>query len=174
MRHGGGLRRLRVRVRRHDCVDVPAGQIDEARTQRERGVDQLEHELALTHPVHRHVDVVPAAGRVQPAGHVIAARSDQQPFDVEEEVFVRPVVVGGTDLFDRELSSASRRRCASARRACPLRKHDEMRAVDRQQRREEQRLRVLEILGQDVVDVFGRKRHRCPPSVSAGQPGFEV
>ena len=54
--------------------------------------DQVEHALALPHPVHRHVDVVAASRRVQPSGDVLAARFDDQSIDVEEEILVGAVV----------------------------------------------------------------------------------
>ena len=40
-----------------------------------------------------------------------------------------------------------------------LGEHHEMRVVDRHQRREELRLRVLEVLVEDDADVFGRESH---------------
>ena len=74
VRDGRRLRPLRVRVHREDVSRWRSARSSSASAQLERRGDQLEDELALPHPVHRHVDVVAAARRVQPAGDVVAAR----------------------------------------------------------------------------------------------------
>ena len=67
------LRRLGVRVRRKDVVAVARREVEQHVAQPERPVGQRQHQLALPHPVHRHVDVVARARGVQPAGRVLAA-----------------------------------------------------------------------------------------------------
>ncbi len=95
---GRRLRRLRVRVRGEHRVAVQRRQIHQARPQLERRRDERRDELALPHAVHRHVDVIAAARRVQPPGDVLAARPDQQALDVEEQILARPVVRRGPDV----------------------------------------------------------------------------
>jgi hypothetical protein len=59
-------------------------QIEKAGAQFERRVDQRRDELALPHPVHRHVDVVAAAGGVESASDVLTARTYQNALDIEK------------------------------------------------------------------------------------------
>ena len=72
------LGRLRMRVRGKHRLAVLRGEVDERLAQGQRGVREHRDELALPHPVHRHVDVVAAAGDPEPAGHIVAAARDQQ------------------------------------------------------------------------------------------------
>ena len=97
-----GLRRLRVRVRGKDGLAVPVGEIDQGRAQLEHTRRQQRHELALPHPIHRHVDVVAAARGVQPAGDVLAAGVAEQPLDEEEQVLARAVVRDTADRVERD------------------------------------------------------------------------
>ena len=163
VRHGGGLRRLGVRVRGHHRLAVPAGQVEQAGAQGEYPVVQRQDELPLAHPVHRHVDVVAAAGRVQPAGDFLAARGGQQALDVEEEVLVGAVVGDARDVFNRDgvqgFANASRVRRSDDR---AIGEHRQVRVVNRHQGRDKLPLGVLEVLVEDVLDVFGGKTHRCP------------
>ena len=92
VRDGARLRRLRVRVRREDRFAMAIGEIDQRRPQIEHAQRQRGDELALPHPVHRHVDVVAAARGVQPAGDVVAAGVADQPLDEEEQVLAGAVV----------------------------------------------------------------------------------
>ena len=110
------LRPLRVRVRRR-TPSRGAGRRARAgwRAARASPSCSAEDELALPHPVHRHVDVVAAAGGVQPAGDLLAAAVDQQALDVEEEILVGAVVGDVRDCRRSAMaSSASRMRRASA------------------------------------------------------------
>ena len=86
------LRRLRVRVRAVDRFGVALGQRDQRLAQVHRRFGEPGDRLPLTHPVHRHRQVVAAARGVQPAGDVLAAGLVDQPLDVEEQVLVGAVV----------------------------------------------------------------------------------
>ena len=89
------LRALGVRVDGEDRLAVPIGKIEQRAAQIEGRGGEAEHELALPHPVHRHVDVVAAARRVEPSGGILAAGLRNQTLDVEEEIFVGAVVAHG-------------------------------------------------------------------------------
>ena len=134
-----------------------------ARAQIERRAGEREDELALPHPVHRHVDVVAAARRVEPAGGVLAARLDDQALDVKEQILAGAVVRAPPQIVVLRHGVERRRGSRGRPRAetMPLRgEHHQVRVVDRHQRREEQRLRVLEVLVEHVGDVLGREGHR--------------
>ena len=95
------LRRLRVRQRGEQRLAVAIGQLRSSASRRSNVASTSdEDELPLPQPVHRHVDVVAAARGVQPAGRVLAARLDDQPLDVKEQVL-----------------AACRRRASPARRS---------------------------------------------------------
>ena len=131
-------------------LGVPAGEIEQRPREAAAPVEQRQHHLPLLHPVHRHVDVVARARGVQPAGDVVAARVDDQPLDVEEQVLAAAVV-------RRALHVGSRRRVeriadgrgVGARDDPLLGEHHQVRIVNRHQRRQELRLGVLEVLVED-------------------------
>ena len=161
VRHGRGLRRLGVRVRGHHRLEVLAGEVEQAGAQGEHAFVHRQDELPLAHPVHRHVDVVAAAGGVQPAGDLFAAGRGQQALDVEEEVLVGAVVGDVRDVVDRDgvqgFADASRVRRSDDR---AVGEHRQVRVVNRHQGRDKLPLGVLEVLVEDVGDVFGGKTHR--------------
>ena len=136
------------------------GEVQQRPAQREGRGEQAEDQLALPHPVHRHVDVVARARRVQPARHVIAAGLDDQALDVEEQVLVGAVV---GDLPDRVLRHAVQGIAQGAGFAGgddPLRReHHEVRVVDRHHRREQLSLGILEIFVENAGHIFRRKLH---------------
>ena len=142
------------------------GDAAQRRAQRQRGVEQVEDEAALPHAVHRHVDVVAAAGGVQPPGHVAGALGDQ-PLDEEEQILAGSVVRRAANRVAAHrgegVADAARRR---PRDDVLLGEHHQVGAMDRQQRLEEQRLGVLEVLVEDGVDVFGGEGH--------GEPGVRA
>ena len=111
------LRRLGVGVRAVDGVLVAVGQHQQRLAQVERRRRHRRDELALPHPVHRHVDVVAAARGVQAAGDVFVARLLDQALDVEEQVFVGAVV--------QHLRARCRSRCRRGPRAARGRRRAE-------------------------------------------------
>ena len=150
------LRRLRVRVRGEDRLAISIGQRNQRPPERQRAVDHREDPQTLRHAVHRHVDVVAGARRVQAAGGVLAAARDDQPLDVEEEVLVGPVVGDLADLVLRDpVQRRPDRRRLVARHDLLLGQHHEMRVLDRHERHEQQRLGVLEVFVEDKADVVG-------------------
>ena len=84
MGDGRRLCPLRVRVYGEDGLAVPVGEIEQRLSQIECRRRQPENELALPHPVHRHVDVVAAPRRVESSGRIFAAPVHNQTLDVEE------------------------------------------------------------------------------------------
>ena len=73
----------------------------------------------LPHPVHRHVDVVPAARGVQAAGDVLAAAAGDQPLEIEEQILVGAVVGDRRAPASSEMPSSAARmrpRIVAARR----------------------------------------------------------
>ena len=96
---------------------------------------------------------------MQAAGHLLAAGAGNQPVDVKEEIFRPPVVRGTADVGLGHGVEREAERMRVVRPDDPLRgEHRQMCVVDRHQRREEQLLGVVEVLVQDVLDVFGAKR----------------
>ena len=87
-------------VRAVDRGGVALGQREQRLTQIQRGARQPGNELPMPHPVHRHVDVVAAAGRVQTAGDFLVARLLDQALDIEEQVFVGAVVEDFADALE--------------------------------------------------------------------------
>jgi hypothetical protein len=154
------LRRLRVRVRRENRVAMRGGQIEQRRAQLDRRMQQRQDVLALPYPIHRHVDVVAAARGVQTTGDVLAAGGDEQAIDEEEEILTGAVVRRAADVGNRNRIErlADRSRVARGDDAA-VREHDQVRVVNRHQRREEQRLRVLEVVVEDVRHVFRIEAH---------------
>ena len=120
VRDGRRLRALRVGVHGEDRLAVTIDEVQQRTAQVEAGGRQAENELPLPHPVHRHVDVVPAARSMQPAGGILAACCDDQSLEVEEQIFVGAVVLA---LRRRSVcettSSAPRRRWASSSETMP-------------------------------------------------------
>jgi len=53
-------------------------ELQQRAAEREGRREQSEDELALPHPIHRHVDVVARPRRVQPAGGLLAAGLDDE------------------------------------------------------------------------------------------------
>ena len=157
---GRRLRGLGVRVSREDRVDVAPRDVDERGPQVERRLHEVEHELALAHPVHRHVDVVAAAGHMEAAGRVLAGAGSDETLDVEEEVFAGAVEHLSADVV---LADRVERRAqppgVARREQAAVGEHHEMRVVDGEQRRQEQRLGVLEVLVEDERHVLRREAH---------------
>ena len=98
VRDRGRLRALRVRVHGQNGFGIPIGEVQQRLAQLEGGGHEAQNELALPHPVHRHVDVVAAAGGVQAAGDVFAAGCDDQTLDVEEQILAGAVVFRAADV----------------------------------------------------------------------------
>ena len=97
-----------------------------------------------------------------------------QPLDVEEQVLVGAVVEHLADAGRARCRRAPSRsaRASSARDDALLGQHHQVRVVDRHQRRQQQLLGVLEVLVEDVGDVFGGELHLlavyCAGSASLG------
>ena len=158
---GARLRPLRVRVDREDRLAMTVDEIQQRPPQREGARKQAEHQLALPHAVHRHVDVVARARRMKPPRHVVAAPLDHQTLDVEEKIFVGAVVGDAANLVLRHAVERFPQGVRVGGGHDPLRgEHDEVRVVDRHHRREQESLGVFEILVEDVGDVFRRKLHQ--------------
>ena len=154
------LRGLRVRQRREQRVAVASGKRDQSSPQLQRRVQHRQDELPLPQPVHRHVDVVAAARRVEAPGRLFAALPLDQSLDVEEQIFTCVVIGRRPYVVHRDRIERIAQRVRFVRRDdARLREHDQMRVVDRQQRRQEQRFGVFEVLAEDVVDVLGVERH---------------
>jgi hypothetical protein len=160
VRDRGRLRPLRVGVDGENRFAVRVDEAEQRGAQGEARRGQAEDELALAHPVHRHVDVVARARGVQPAGDVLAAGLDDQPLDVKEQVLVAAVVL---DLANRVLRHPVERHPQRVRRLArhdALRlEHHQVRVVDGHQRRQQQRLGVFEVFVEDVGDVLGGEAH---------------
>ena len=137
------------------------GDIEQRSAQRERRGEQPEHEFTLPHAIHRHVDVVARARRVQPPRHVVAADRDDEALDVEEQVLVGAVVGDRADFVLRDAVErrAQRMRVGAGDDALRV-EHDQVRVVNRHQRREQELLGVFEVLVQDVGDIFRRESHQ--------------
>jgi hypothetical protein len=161
MRDRRRLRRLRMSVRGKDVLGVPRREIEQRPAQRQRPVNQRQHHLALAHAVHRHVDVVAGAGGVQPSGDVLAALRHDQPFDVEEQVFVAAVVLHLANGVEIDGVERRGKRAAIGRRDdALLDEHHQVRMVNRHERRKELRLGVLEDVVEHAGDVVRRELHR--------------
>ena len=155
------LGRLRMRVRGKHRLAVLRGEIDERLAEGQRGAGEHGDELALPHPVHRHVDVVAAAGDPEPARHVVAAPHDEQTVDVEEQVFARMVVRRALDISKRDgIERVAQGARIGRADDVLLAQHHQVRVMDGDQRREKQSLRVLEVLAQHPRDVFGIESHQ--------------
>jgi len=134
------------------------------------GGQQHEHQLPLPHPVHRHVDVVAAARGVQAPGCVLAARADDQSFDVKEEIFAAAVERRAADVVLRDaVQRGAQRVRIGGGDDLRGRQHHEVGVVNLHQRRKEERLRVLEIVIEDVLHILRREagglvHHSCVTS----------
>jgi hypothetical protein len=159
------LRRLRVRVRGEDALAMLRSEIDQPGAQFDHRRHHCHDELPLPHPVHRHVDVVAAARGMEAARDVFSARFHEQTLDVEEQVLARAVVWRRANVAqgDRVEGIAQRPGVGTADDAA-LGKHDQVRVVDRHQRREKERLGVLEVFVEDLRDVLRIEPH--DPSIA--------
>ncbi len=119
VRHSRRLRALRVRVHRENRLAVRSARSSSDRAQVERSPQQVEDQLALPHPVHRHVDVVAAARRVQPSGDILAAAIRDQAIHVEEQVLALAVERSRRTASCETASSASRIAWASSGETIP-------------------------------------------------------
>src|SRR5262249_21041269 len=149
------------------------GDPEEGLPQVEAGSGQSEDELPQPHPVHRHVDVVPAARRVQPPRGVLACCRHDQPFDIEEQILAAAVVARRLQLGprDRLERGTDRVRVVSGDDFLGG-EHHQVRVVDGEQRRDEERLRVLEVFIEHAADVLGCEGHGESISLGSGVLGF--
>ena len=138
-------------------------EIQQCAAQLERRGHQAKHKLALPHPIHRHVDVVARASGVQPPRHVLSsgtARFNDQALDVEEEIFIRAVVLDTPDIVERNrVERVANRPAVRFGNNALLDQHHQMGVVDRHHRREEKLFGVFEVFVQDAADVFRREAH---------------
>jgi len=154
------LRRLGVRVERQDRVPVLPGEPDEGLPQGEARAQHGQHAPPLPHPVHRHVDVVAAAGRVEAAGDGVAAAFDEQAIDIEEQVLARTVELRPAGVLDVDgVQAVAQGAGILAGHDAPVREHHEMGRAGSPATGREQRLGVVEVLAKDAVDVLGCKGH---------------
>ena len=160
VRHGRGLRGLRMCVHRHHGVAMLLGDVEQAVPQRQHTLMKCQDELPLPHPVHRHVDVVAAPRGVQAPGDIVAARGDEQSLHVEKQVLVAAVVGDLPDLVHVDAVEGQPELVGVCRPDDrPVRQHHQVRVVNRHQRRDKQPLGVLEVLVENVLDVFRREPH---------------
>ena len=155
------LRRLGMRVRGEQRAR-DAGDARSISTSRRSTLASInpDDELPLPQPVHRHVDVVAAARGVKPAGCVLAAGVDEEALDVREEILAGAVVGrlayrGDGDRIER---LADRTRVSRVDDAA-VGEHDEVGVVDGDQRGQEECLRVLEVLVEDLRHVLRIEPH---------------
>src|SRR6185436_16549956 len=101
-----------------------------------------------------------AARRMEPAGGVLSALPDDQPFQIEEQIFIRAVVFQIADLVlrDRIERVANRPRVGRGHDAA-IGEHHQVGVVDRHERREKEPLGVLEVFVEYAGDVLGREPH---------------
>ncbi len=167
VRHRARLRGLGVGMGGEHVLAAAIGQREQDLPQHHDPLDEREDQFPLLHPVRRHVDVVARAGRVQPAGRLVAARPRDQALHVEEQVFTGPVVPDAADVGDGNPVERGADGTRIVRSDDALfGEHDEVSVVNGHQRREELRLGVLEVLVQDAGDVFGSKGHEARPRLS--------
>ena len=106
----------------------------------------LQYLATQAHTVHRQVDIVTAAGCVDFAGDLFAARLREQVLHVKEQVFTLTVISRGQDSRALEHgNSIHAYACVSFRNDALAREHQGVRGVDLQQCVEEILLAVLEI-----------------------------
>ena len=117
VRDGRRLRALRVRVDGEDRVAMAIGEIEQRRgaASKRRG-EQAEDELALPHPVHRHVDVVAQRAVCSRPATSSPHACDDQALDVEEQILAGAVVRDAADLVLRHARRAPRAARARRRR----------------------------------------------------------
>ena len=135
MGDGGRLRPLGVRVNGEHGFQVAIHDVEQRATQLEARGEKPEDELALPHPVHRHVDVVAAPRRVQPSRHVFAGRSDDQAFDVIKQILAGRIVLRAANLVLRQRVECHAQRVSVVWRDDALRsQHHQVRVMNRDQR----------------------------------------
>ena len=130
-------------------------------------------ELPLPHPVHRHVDVVAAAGDAEPARDVVAARLDRADARRRRTGLRTHGRTAATSTSDKRDGVEARRASARASAALTMSccaQHHQVRVVNRDERREEESLRVLEVLAQHSRDVFGIERHQTSEAACQTTP----
>ncbi len=97
---------------------------------------------------------------METAGPILAAALDDEALDVKEEILVCAVVGGGAYLVKRH--RIERRpdgvRVVGGNDAL-VREHDQVRVVNRHERRQKQRLGVLEVFVEHVRHVLGSEAH---------------
>ena len=91
------LRRLRVRIGRHDGFDVRGSQIEQHLASRRCVLRDSQHFVPQAHPVLGQVNIVAAARGVHFAGNFRAAFLHQQTLYVEEKVFAPAVIARRQD-----------------------------------------------------------------------------
>ena len=97
---------------------------------------------------------------MQPPCPVLSACVDDEPLDEKEEVLAAAVVTGALHIGQRDgVECVADGRRVVARDNSLLGQHDEVRVVNRHERRQQVRLRVLEVLVEDEGDVGGVERH---------------
>ncbi len=166
---GRRLRALRVRVHREDRVAMPLGEVEQ-RTPQQRTTPPSRPRMSSRCRIRYIVMSMSLRLRAvwrRPATSSPHARDDQA-IEIEEEVLARAVVRGAAHLVlrDRVERRAERVRVVG-RDDAAVGEHDEMRVVNRHERRQQQRLRVFEVLVQHVRDVLRCELHQpkytgCP------------
>jgi hypothetical protein len=126
----------------------------------QRRLQEIQRELPLPHPIHRHVDVVAAARGVQTAGDGVSRGLHEQTVDVEEQVFVRAVVANVADaiLVDR-VERRPNRAGVRLRHNPALGQHHEVGVMNRKERADEKSFRIFEIVSEYGPHVLRRKFH---------------
>jgi hypothetical protein len=76
-----------MRVCTENGVAMAMRQVDQRRAKLQDSRGNERHELALAHAVHRHVDIVAAAGGMEPACHIVATRFPDEPLDQKKQIF---------------------------------------------------------------------------------------
>ncbi len=173
MSHGGRLRALRVRVHGENGFGMPRGESQERPPQIQSGAQQRKDELALTHAVHRHIDVVAAARGMQASGNVLSAGRYQQTLDIEIKIFGLAVVGCVTQFIERNrIERFPNDVCVEERNDVLRRQHHEMRVVNRHQRMQEERFGVFEIVVENGTDVLRSEPRQAiwPPRWSSLLP----
>ena len=111
----------------------------------------------------------------------VAARGNEQPLHVEEQVFAGAIEPHVAHVVERHgVERLAQAVGIVARYDARVGQHHQMRVVDRHERRQEERLRILEVVGEDVVHVLGGELHggsiatdsglQAPDSVRTLQP----
>jgi hypothetical protein len=98
VRDRGWLRGLSVRVRGKYVLTMLICLRNQHFTQPQCAFIQRQDQRPLLHAIHRHVDIVAGPRSVQSAGRFLAARTNQQPLDKEEQILAAAVVLGITNV----------------------------------------------------------------------------